>query len=128
MNAPTATPVAPLATAGLFPGLGEELLALLRGLSADDWLRPTVCPGWQVRDVAAHLLDTALRRLSFGRDAFPPPPPGEPIASYRDLVGLIDRLNAEWVTALGRLSPGVLTELLADAEPRLAAHLAALDP
>jgi uncharacterized protein (TIGR03083 family) len=28
---------------------------LLRGLSVDDWDRPTDCPGWTVRDVAAHL-------------------------------------------------------------------------
>ena len=28
---------------------------LLEGLSADDWQRPSLCPGWTVRDVAAHL-------------------------------------------------------------------------
>jgi uncharacterized protein (TIGR03083 family) len=28
---------------------------LLRGLSEDDWERPTDCPGWTVRDIAAHL-------------------------------------------------------------------------
>lgn len=28
---------------------------LLRGLDADDWSRPTDCPGWTVHNVAAHL-------------------------------------------------------------------------
>jgi uncharacterized protein (TIGR03083 family) len=32
-----------------------DVEALLRELSEDDWGRPTDCPGWTVRDVAAHL-------------------------------------------------------------------------
>ena len=40
-------------TAPLFGPLHAELLALLRGLSADDWQRPTVAGRWLVRDVAA---------------------------------------------------------------------------
>jgi uncharacterized protein (TIGR03083 family) len=28
---------------------------LLRGLDEEDWSRPTDCPGWSVRDIAAHL-------------------------------------------------------------------------
>ena len=28
---------------------------LLEGLSADDWQQPSLCAGWTVRDVAAHL-------------------------------------------------------------------------
>jgi uncharacterized protein (TIGR03083 family) len=33
-----------------------ELLEFLRTLSADDWLAPSLCEGWRVRDVVAHLL------------------------------------------------------------------------
>ena len=33
----------------------DALLALLRGLDADDWARPTDCAGWTVRDVVAHI-------------------------------------------------------------------------
>jgi uncharacterized protein (TIGR03083 family) len=33
-----------------------ELLEFLGTLSADDWLAPSLCEGWRVRDVVAHLL------------------------------------------------------------------------
>src|SRR5213082_3892646 len=51
-------------TRHLFAPLHAELMSLLRGLSAEDWEKPTVAKAWRVRDVAAHLLDTQLRRLS----------------------------------------------------------------
>jgi hypothetical protein len=81
-----------------------------------------------VRDVVAHLLDTALRRLSLGRDRHPPPALERPIDGYRDLVAFLDRLNADWVRALRRLSPRLLTDQIAWVEPQLAAHFASLDP
>jgi uncharacterized protein (TIGR03083 family) len=34
------------------------LAALLRTLTAEQWEHPTLCPGWTVRDVAAHLIST----------------------------------------------------------------------
>jgi uncharacterized protein (TIGR03084 family) len=36
----------------------QSLLDLLRGLDADDWLRPTPARGWDVRDTVSHLADT----------------------------------------------------------------------
>ena len=33
----------------------EDAVALLRSLRDEDWSRPTDCPGWDVRAVAAHL-------------------------------------------------------------------------
>jgi uncharacterized protein (TIGR03083 family) len=119
---------APLHTAELFPELGQHLLALLRGLQPVDWVRPTVCPQWTVKDIAAHLLDTALRRLSFERDRQPPPAPARPITSERELVAHLNQLNATWVEACRRLSPATLIELLATAERELGAYLPALDP
>ena len=63
-------------TAHLFPILEAHLIELLRSLSADEWELQTVAPKWKVKDVAAHLLDTQLRRLSLARDGyFSPPPP-----------------------------------------------------
>ena len=36
---------------------GREALGdYLAGLSADDWNRPSLCAGWTVKDVAAHML------------------------------------------------------------------------
>ena len=120
-------PAGRLDTAALFPPLGRELLSLLGGLAPADWERPTVCPGWAVRDVAAHLLDTALRRISAGRDGHRPPGPPAPITSYGELVDFLNGLNRDWVVAMRRVSPALLVELLALAEPPLAAYLASLD-
>jgi uncharacterized protein (TIGR03083 family) len=100
-------------TRPLFRPLCREIVALLRTLSSDDWERPTLAGAWRVRDVVAHLLDTALRRLSFDRDGRLPPPPPRPIEHERDLVAFINDLNAVWIGAAQRLSPRVLTDLYA---------------
>jgi uncharacterized protein (TIGR03083 family) len=45
------------------------LAADLSGLRADQWGLPSLCPGWDVHDVLAHLVDTARTgRVSFVRD------------------------------------------------------------
>jgi uncharacterized protein (TIGR03083 family) len=120
-------PMAPVLVTDLFPPLHAELIALLRGLEADDWNRPTVCPLWSVRDIAAHLLDDDLRRLSFHRDGHPPPA-GPRDESPGALVEFINRMNAEWVTAARRLSPRVIVDLLALTGPQVAALFDSLDP
>ena len=99
-------------TRHLFRPVSRDLVTLLRALPAGAWDRPTVAGSWAVRDVAAHLLDTTLRRLSFHRDGLPPPAPGREIASERDFAAFINELNAQWVAATARLSPRVLTDLL----------------
>lgn len=111
----------------LFGPLHEELVTLLSGLSAADWERPTVAGTWLVRDVAAHLLDTDLRRISWQRDGWVLPVE-TPITGWADLVKLLNGLNAGWVEAARRLSPRVLTELLAYSGRELAAVVAKLDP
>ncbi|HYH47576.1 MAG TPA: maleylpyruvate isomerase family mycothiol-dependent enzyme [Thermoanaerobaculia bacterium] len=111
----------------LLPRVDAALIELLRGLSPDDWRRPTLARLWTVQDIAAHLLDTYLRRLSIQRDGHFGDPPGE-IGSYGDLVGYLNRLNADWVQAFRRVSPGVLTDLLERWGPPSSAYLAGLDP
>jgi uncharacterized protein (TIGR03083 family) len=102
-------------------------MSVLRGLEPVDWNRPTACAVWSVKDIVAHLLDSCLRRLSFGRDRLDPTP-GRPIASYADLVVYLNHLNAEWIAATRRLSPGVLMDVMDLAEPQLHAYLRSLDP
>jgi uncharacterized protein (TIGR03083 family) len=121
------TPVGPVFVVDLFPGLHAELRSLLCGLDSADWARPTACALWSVKDIAAHLLDTALRRLSFGRDGLAPAP-DQSLASYGELVAFLNRLNAEWVVAARRLSPPLLIDLLDLAEAQLHAFLRTLDP
>ena len=120
-------PVAPVDLAGRFAPLDAELIALLRRLGPDDWQRPTACARWSVKDIAAHLLDTNVRQLSFKRDGLSPTP-DVPIASYADLVGYLNRLNAEWVTAARRISPALLIELLEYTGRQVADLFSRLDP
>jgi uncharacterized protein (TIGR03083 family) len=101
----------PVDTRALFRPVSSGLVAVLRQLPADGWQRPTIAGSWLVRDVAAHLLDSTLRRLAFHRDGMPPPPPARAIASDEDFVGFINDLNAQWVAAARRLSPRLLTDL-----------------
>jgi Mycothiol maleylpyruvate isomerase N-terminal domain len=110
----------------LFQPLHEELVKLLSGLSAADWELPTVAGTWRVRDVAAHLLDTDLRRISAQRDGWVQPAE-TPIAEWADLVSHLNGLNAGWVETARRLSPRVLTELITYSGGELAAVVATLD-
>jgi len=91
-----------------------------------DWDRPTVSPAWNVKQVAAHLLDTALRRLAFDRDGCLPPTPE--MISDRELVAFVNELNAQGVAVFGRLSPDVLISLMDTAVAQLSRHLASLNP
>lgn len=115
-------------TSDLFLPLHNELVSLLRELDEADWSRPTLAGRWVVKDVVAHLLDTDLRRLSAQRDGYTPPPPAEDITRYPDLVAFLNRLNATWVEAAGRLSPRVLVDLLEWSGPRVASIFASLPP
>jgi hypothetical protein len=105
----------------------EALIPLLRGLGPADWERRAVSE-WAVRDVAAHLLDGALRRLSLDRDGHQPPAPGRDLSDYGELVGFLNELNAAWVTASQRLSPEVITDLLELFCPQVAEYFEGLDP
>lgn len=119
-------PLGPILTAHLFPKIESLLLDLLRSLAPGDWEKPTVSPKWKVKDVAAHLLDTQLRKLSLVRDGHS----GEPVViqSPADLVALINRLNQEGVSFGRRLSPAVLISLMEVASRESAAYHQSLDP
>jgi uncharacterized protein (TIGR03083 family) len=107
--------------------LHRELVGLLRGLRHDDWERPTVCALWSVKDIAAHLLDDDLRRISFHRDAHHPPN-APTIESYASLIAYINRMNGEWVEAARRLSPRVLVDLLEVTGPWVEELFRSIDP
>jgi uncharacterized protein (TIGR03083 family) len=119
-------PGKPIFTAHLFPKLDGMLLELLPSLSAEDWEQQTVSPKWKVKDIAAHLLDTALRGISIGRDACVPQAPK--INSSAELAAYIDRVNAEGVRVYRRLSPAVLISLMETACKQLAEYHASRDP
>jgi uncharacterized protein (TIGR03083 family) len=55
---------------------------LLEGLSDDEWEQPSLCAGWRVRDVAAHVSLVAL-----------PPSPGTLLVDFIRVRGNFHRLN-----------------------------------
>src|SRR5579864_8296398 len=116
----------PILCAHLLRRVDEELIDLLRSLAPDEWDIQTVAPSWKVRDVAGHLLDTALRKLSIVRDCCYAE--AVEIHSAQDVVTLVNRLNREGVTVFRRLSPAVLIELMQGACEQSARFHESLDP
>lgn len=112
----------------LFPELNSELIKLLKSLKQDDWNLPTSSSIWKVKDIAAHLLDGDLRRLSFQRDLMSPPMPETPIDSHSDLISYLNHLNNSWVEVSKRLSSGVIIDLLNFSGKEICNLFDSLDP
>lgn len=95
-------------------------------LSSAEWEKQTISPKWKVKDVVAHLLDTALRGVSIGRDGCLLETPK--INSSSELGAYINRLNQEGVSLYRRLSPAVLISLMQVAAKSLAEYHASREP
>jgi uncharacterized protein (TIGR03083 family) len=104
----------------------EKLIDLLHSLAPSQWDLPTIAPLWKVRDVAAHLLDTALRKLSMVRDSWLVET--VQIHSPQDVIALVNRLNQEGVTVYRRLSPRILIDFMEKACQESASFHESLDP
>lgn len=116
----------PLLTAHLLPGLLDNLVDVLTALTPEEWELPTPCPGWSVHDLAAHLLAGDVGQLSMGRDGFEA---GLVASDDRPaFVAAINDLNQQWVEAMRRASPRLLTDLLRSTGEEVAAYLESLDP
>src|SRR5690349_12308763 len=114
----------PIDTAHLFRLLDAKLIELLRLLSDEDWSRQAL-PRRTVKDIAAHLLDGNLRRLSMGRDGYW----GEQFSGESDdLITFLQGLNTDWVKACKRLSPNVLIDLLESSGRQVSEYFASLGP
>jgi hypothetical protein len=96
-------------TIHLFKPLDKKLIALLRSLGPEEWEKPSIARQWNVKDVAAHLLDGNIRSISSQRDHYQGINAGA-IHSFEDLIAFLNRINADWVTAMKRVSPAMLTE------------------
>ena len=116
----------PILCAHLLRQVDAQLIELLSSLDPAEWDLPTVAGQWRVRDVAAHLLDTCLRKLSLVRDnCFVEQ---VDIRSPQDVVDLVNRLNREGVAVYRRLSPSVLVEMMQSACTASADFHESLDP
>ncbi|MFD9958231.1 maleylpyruvate isomerase family mycothiol-dependent enzyme [Amycolatopsis sp. NPDC058986] len=107
----------------LYPLERQALLDLLASLDAADWAKPTVCPGWDVHDVTAHILNDYLRRISGSRDGHP----GAVFADDETLPAYLARTNEEFVRAARQCSPRTMIALLAHLGPQLDAVWADTD-
>lgn len=99
----------------LFPRERFALLELLGSLDRSDWAKPTICPGWDVHDVVAHLVNDYVRRLSGSRDGHH----GAGFHPGESLPAFIARINEEFVSAARQCSPRVLIDLLTHLGPQL---------
>jgi uncharacterized protein (TIGR03083 family) len=116
----------PILCAPALRRVDEHLIQLLRSLTPDEWELQTIAPAWKVRDVAAHLLDTALRKLSMVRDGCFVQT--TEVRSAEDLKALVNRLNREGVTVYRRLSPSLLIDWMAAVCEQFARFHESLDP
>jgi hypothetical protein len=114
-------------TLHLFPVIDQHLVQLLRTLNEADWNKPTLAGSWTIKDVTAHLLDTAMRSVSTYRDHFSGEKP-EKISGYKDLVSYLNTLNAEWVSAFKRVSSPQLIDLLENTSALQYEQYKKLDP
>ncbi|MGW5110106.1 maleylpyruvate isomerase family mycothiol-dependent enzyme [Nocardia sp. NPDC004123] len=113
----------PIDTRPLFPLERRTMLELLQSLEPADWAKPTVCPGWDVHDVTAHIVNDYLRRISGSRDAYG----GAVFGEGETLPVYLARVNEDFVRALRQCSPQVLMDLLCHLGPQLDLVWAATD-
>ena len=115
----------PVIVAALFPEIHEELISLLKSLSARDWQKQTVCSGWLVKDVALHILGGEIGNISRRRDSCEA---NVSINNWEELVMFINDWNQSWISAARRISPRLLIDLLELAGTQMCAYYQELDP
>jgi uncharacterized protein (TIGR03083 family) len=117
----------PYKIAPLFQTERERLLELLAELDPPDWQRPSPCPGWTVLGLCTHLAGDDLGFLARHRDGYQgTPEPGH--ASEEEFVTWLDAMQDAWVTGTRRMSPRIVTDLLAWSGLQVAETLRAQDP
>jgi uncharacterized protein (TIGR03083 family) len=92
----------------------ERVTAMLAGLTAQDWARPTECPGWDVRAMAGHVLGMAEMAASIRESVRQ-----QRVAGKRDEEG-IDALTALQVEEHADLTAQQVVDGLRRVGPRAA--------
>ncbi|HEU0002456.1 MAG TPA: maleylpyruvate isomerase family mycothiol-dependent enzyme [Ktedonobacteraceae bacterium] len=120
--------VEPVMVVDLFPQERKLLLELFSELTEEDWHRPTVCPGWTVKDIGLHLLGDDLGYISGKRDHFSNPfLANKDMEQWESLVQNINEANELWVRATQRISPALLSALLALTGNQFYEYISSLD-
>ncbi|WP_086661020.1 maleylpyruvate isomerase family mycothiol-dependent enzyme [Lentzea kentuckyensis] len=90
----------------------QRVVALFEGLSAQDWAKPTDCPAWDVRAMAAHMLGMAEMSASM-RESM------RQVKAAEKRGGVfIDALTALQVVERADMSPTAIAARYAEVAPR----------
>jgi uncharacterized protein (TIGR03083 family) len=120
--------VQPIMVLDLFPQERKQLLKLFAELEPEEWEKPTVCPGWTVKDIGLHLLGDDIGYLSGARDHFSNPFfRNKDLREWGSLVTNINEANEAWVEATARISPKLLADLLELTGQQFYEYLQSLD-
>lgn len=77
----------------------EDILAFLRGLTSEQWQTPSLCAGWLIRDVVAHLLVDEPVQRGMARRLLP-------LLVKQGLS--VDRVNSAWIAGNRHRASGSL--------------------
>jgi uncharacterized protein (TIGR03083 family) len=118
----------PVMVIDLFPHERDQLLNLLAELTAEEWKKSTVCPGWSVKSIASHILGDDLGYLSRMRDHFSNPFfEDKDLHDWKHLVKNLNQANEQWVVTTANLSSRLLIDLLTWTGRQLHDYVCSLD-
>ncbi|MGH8996865.1 MAG: maleylpyruvate isomerase family mycothiol-dependent enzyme [Acidimicrobiales bacterium] len=80
----------------------QDILGFARSLNSDQWEMPSLCTGWRIKDVAAHLLVDEPVQAGMARRVLPL------LAKQRFSV---DRVNSAWIAQNRDRAPGSIVDL-----------------
>jgi uncharacterized Actinobacterial protein TIGR03083 len=110
------TPIDRTEMPGIAATENRQMLDLMRTLHDDDWSKPTECPAWDVRALAAHVLGGMEGFASFGQFVHQMRAGGKAAGDGP----FIDGMTAVQVRERAELTHAQLLERLADVGPRVA--------
>lgn len=96
-----------------------KLSDFLRALPAEDWVKPSACESWQVRDVVAHLVGVAefyAATVAKGVQGDSSPPEGRPPAGSANGASLHDSIGQRAIAMRESLGDKLLSEFDASNE------------
>ncbi|WP_336086884.1 maleylpyruvate isomerase family mycothiol-dependent enzyme [Nocardia sp. SSK8] len=94
---------------GMLAAERAEMIALLRGLTDEQWETESLCAGWRVREVVGHLLTDTLGPLAYLRAAI----------AHR---GSVDRINNALAASYAELPTTELVDRFAHRSGRLSKY------
>jgi hypothetical protein len=113
-------------TRSLFMDITDSLISLLKTLSPEDWNAKTCYPNWNVKNIAAHLVQSGIGRLSKQRDSFPTGEKPKTL-EFNSLVNFIAQSNDNWSRMFEGISPQVILDILTVTEKQLADYILSLE-